>query len=252
MFLDKKKFNKDELEIIKNFISLAKRKSQNFFCGDEIIVLNKEFNFLKDKKFLKSFNKYAKSDFYKSLSLRIYFLYIFASVALNVDGDFAECGVFRGFKSKIIYDLIKNKFKTRRFHLFDTFEGIDKRFAKNSPINKEEHNKFGLYEFIKKRFNNKKFNIVKGPVPLSLKKYRDLKLSFLHLDTNSSIAEYETLKIFFDKMDYGSVIVLDDHGLISHHQQNIAHHKFFKEKKHMILELPTGQGVCIKGLFKYE
>lgn len=249
MFLDKKGFNKEELKIIDSFLTLTKKKSENFFCGDEMIVINKQLNFLNDKSFKKSFNKYAKSDFYKSLAYRIYFLYIFASVALNIEGDFAECGVFRGFKSKVIFHLLKRRFK-KKFYLFDTFEGIDKRFAKKSPINKEEHNKYGLYKFIKKRFKNSHFNIIKGPVPLTLKKFRNLKLSFLHLDMNSSIAEYETLKFFFDKMDYGSVIILDDYGLTSHNQQNIAHNKFFKIKKHMILELPTGQGVCIKGLFK--
>ena len=251
MFLDKKEFNKDELKIIDNFLILVKKKSKNFFCGDEMIVINKQLNFLNNKTFKKSFDKHAKSDFYKSLAYRIYFLYIFASVALNIEGDFAECGVFRGFKSKVIFDLLRPKFNKKKFYLFDTFEGIDERFAKNSPIQKKEHDKYGLYKFIKKRFINRRFNIIKGPVPLTLKKFRNLKLSFLHLDMNSSIAEHETLKFFFDKMDYGSVIIHDDYGLISHNQQNIEHNKFFKNKKHMILELPTGQGVCVKGLFKY-
>ena len=46
-----------------------------------------------------------------------------AQQALTLDGDFLEAGVYRGGTARLLHDLVRSAAKTRRLHLFDTFQG---------------------------------------------------------------------------------------------------------------------------------
>jgi O-methyltransferase len=51
---------------------------------------------------------------------------------------------------------------------------------------------------------------------------------------------------FWPILTPGGVIVLDDYGFSSHHEQKIAFDRFAKDKQVPILSLPTGQALIFK------
>ena len=77
-----------------------------------------------------------------------------AKQALHIDGDFIECGVFRGFKSYSLLKYLTSELQKRRFFLCDTFNGIDPELMDGSPVSPDEHRKVGLHDFVAKRFRD--------------------------------------------------------------------------------------------------
>jgi O-methyltransferase len=54
---------------------------------------------------------------------RCYTLYNLAKRALNLAGDFAECGVYKGGTALLLSDIAHDA-NDRMVHLFDAFEGL--------------------------------------------------------------------------------------------------------------------------------
>ncbi len=232
---------------LKNSVDFISSQCDNFFIGDEMMIANKNMHFFEDEHFYKILNATATSEVYQGMAWRMHNLVWASKMALGVKGDFIECGVFRGFKSYFLLKYLQETISDRNYYLFDTFEGIDQKQSHLSPINKAEHNKTGLYDFIKFRFKGFENVIIKqGIVPHSLIKAQLKKVAFLHLDMNSYQAEIAALNHLWDKISVGGVIVLDDFGLSSHKAQMQHELPWLQERKQNILELPTGQAIIIK------
>lgn len=221
---------------------------ESYFVGDEMLVVNKNMHFFDDPKFIEIFDQLATSDHYRGMAYRIHNLIFSVSIAMRVEGDFVECGVFRGFKSLFLMKYFGDAISERKFYLFDTYEGIDESLSDGSPIKKQDHNKRRLYDFIKYRF--REFNNaipVMGSVPSILKQKNIEQVAFLHLDMNSYMAEVAALEELWDRMPAGAVVVLDDFGLKSHNMQMANELPWFLQRGERVLEFPTGQGLVIKG-----
>ena len=114
-------------------INEISKESSTCFIGDEMLVLNKNMHFFDDQKFSEIFNQTAKSAHYKGMAWRLHNLLFAAKEALKTNGDFIECGVFRGFKSFFLLSYLEEELKDRKFYLCDTFEGIDQEQSTGSP-----------------------------------------------------------------------------------------------------------------------
>jgi hypothetical protein len=241
--------SKNKFKHVEQSLALKQLSQQcdTSFIGDEMFIANKNMHFFKDEKFNLLMEELAKSDIYKGMAWRVHFLLWAAEQALKVDGDFMECGVFRGFKSYFLLRYFEERLSKKTYFLCDTYEGIDLSQAHLSPITNIEHNKCNLHAFIVSRFSEfKNVDIVKGSVPNSLFNKNIKKIAFLHLDMNSYMAEIGALDFLWDKISNGGVIILDDFGLYSHKAQMEKELPWFQNKGHKILEFPTGQAMIIK------
>ena len=239
--------NNSQKSRVSGALELITNESDQFFVGDEMLVLNKSMHFMDDEDFVKLFEQTARSPHYKGMAWRLHNLIYAAKHALSVEGDFIECGVFIGFKSYFLINYLRQSLATRKYYLLDTFEGIDENLSKGSPIKQVEHRKARLFEFIKHRF--KPFENVcpiQGSVPASLHEIDVNRVAFLHLDMNSYQAELGALDFLWEKIPTGGVILLDDFGLKSHSAQMEAELPWFHVKNQNVLELPTGQALVIK------
>ena len=101
---------------------------------------------------------------------------------------------------------------------------------------------------MKDRFKNfKNVRIIKGRVPDVFEEIEmPKKISFLHLDMNSSTAEIGALEMLFDKMVRGAICILDDFGYSIAKAQAEHELEWFSRKGFMVCELPTGQGLVLK------
>jgi len=221
------------------------------FASDMLIAIEKNLTFRKDRKFADSFRASIETEQEHSLAWRLHVLTWAASHALHIEGDFVECGVFRGFSSAVICKYLDFESLPQQFYLYDTFSGLA---AETSTV--EEREKWSEYEdFDPDRLLehvNQVFSvypnvkIVKGIVPHSFTEAVPEKIAYLHLDMNSSIAEIMALQELFPRMTKGAILVLDDFGWLANKNQSIAELEFMHEFKHKVLELPTGQGLVIK------
>ncbi len=76
----------------------------NVFAGDNVMLFQRNLGYRRNKRFVNAFNANALSAQEKSLELRLNTLTWAAEHALHVEGDFVECGVWKGFCSALITD----------------------------------------------------------------------------------------------------------------------------------------------------
>lgn len=149
----------------------------------------------------------------------------------NIDGDFVECGVWKGgCVMAAIYTLIKLDELDRNIYLYDTFEGMtvptndDVAFSGDKAIdvynelyqNDEDWCGASLQEVqgnIKKlEYPEDKIHFIQGNVEETIPKAVPEKISLLRLDTDWYKSTKHELENLYPLVSEGGVIIIDDYG----------------------------------------
>ena len=166
-------------------------------------------------------------------------MYLLSQAILNVkekklEGDFVECGVWRG-GNILLYKLLNDFYSLNKtIFAYDTFEGmtkpenIDIDFMENSAnrqliVNKKSENLINVHCFstidsvkknISKYSNLKNINFIIGAVEKSLLLEKNLpkKISVLRLDTDWYASTKIELEIMYPRLVRGGVLIIDDYG----------------------------------------
>ncbi|MDH5537081.1 MAG: TylF/MycF family methyltransferase [Betaproteobacteria bacterium] len=231
------------------------------FWGDRLLTLDKSAAFLDDPKFRGAFeavrgsHRYDEYDGKDTIAWRLHTLCWAAQNARRVDGDFVECGVFKGDMAWVVTQVLGED-NIPKFYLYDSFEGFSPEYSSNadfpeSPGFIEFANEFykqeGLYENVVRRFaSNARVQVVKGFLPDALSVACPERIAYLHVDLNSPRAEVSVLERLWDRVSTGGIVVFDDYGWKLFHKQKEAEDKFMRQRGYEILELPTGQGLVVK------
>jgi len=170
--------------------------------------------------------------------------------ALDVEGDFVECGVDKGGTAMLLITFLGlDRDNRRKFHLYDTFHGL-----KSSESSADEMARLAgvyteCYEQVKATFAAYP-NVVlhRGPVPDTLDDTAPGSVAFMHVDMNAARPEREAMEFFWDRLSPGAFVVFDDYGWVACHAQKAALDEFARVKGTSILSMPTGQGVLVKPL----
>ena len=218
-------------------------------------------DFMNDPKFIHAYNQASKAESVeKKVHWRMHTLLWTAEYAMNLgEGDFVECGVYKGFFSTGAMDYLNWNSKNKSFYLFDTFKGRD-----YNQLNEEEKISNPQEQIIQKNLKNlqsiedvydiakrnflpyKNVHIIKGTIPYSLTQAKIDKVSYLSLDLGCAYPEIEAAKYFWSKMVKGAIAIINSYSYIGYTEQKKVLDKFAKEKGISILSLPTGQGIYIK------
>jgi len=211
-------------------------KIDNTFIG---FLLRKFFNFI-DFKVLYHYHNH-NLDFIKKLMAEedfrffpneMFLIKTLAARQNNLEGDYAEVGVYDGCSARMICEMKKDK----PFFLFDTFEGLPKvdgidRLYKKNMFNanyKKVKQKLSKYENV---------FIYKGLFPQETSKFiKGRKFSFVHLDLDIYKSTKDCLEFFYDKMVKGGIILTHDYVVDGVKK---AFDEFLKDKPEKIIELPT-------------
>lgn len=181
---------------------------------------------------------------------KCYIIYKFCHHCLHLEGDFAECGVYKGGTAFLIaYTLKNNSIRHSQLHLFDTFTGMPST-ADNDPSGHKKGD-FGDVSLNAVKNYLQAFPFVRfypGFIPERFEVVRGLKFAFVNIDVDLYQTSKDCCNFFYDRMVKGGVIIFDDYGCGDRYKfaQKRAVDEFFKDKPESPISLPTGQCIVIK------
>jgi hypothetical protein len=180
-----------------------------------------------------------------------------ASCANQLEGDFVECGVNRGFLSSAIMEDLDWNQSGKMFYLLDTFAGVDEKEIIQRPHTQEEieinrrRKERGYYvldvEEVRKNFSQwRNVRIIQGRVPETLPMIEATRIAYLHLDMNYAEPEVAALEYLWDRLVPRALALFDDYAFVGYEAQKKALDELTKRLGSRVLSLPTGQGLLIK------
>jgi O-methyltransferase len=191
------------------------------------------FNALQDIDADKDFQQiYAKVKPYTMVEPeRCYALYqsVLYIIRNKINGDFAECGVWKGGSVMLIaYTLQEAGIRDRKIYLYDTFEGMVKPGEKDGEKEKAEWEKNKVNEQLNNwclssleevqanmtRTGYPKENIIfiKGKVEQTIPGTLPGKLALLRLDTDWYESTKHELNHLYPLLEKGAILIIDDYG----------------------------------------
>ena len=223
--------------------SLMDGMAQSMFCADNLITWNRNLSFMREEPFASMLQDPNRDDIEKSTIWRIYILLYFAKLSLNLDGDFVECGTYKGTTAKDVLEECELEKFGKKYWLYDLFEWEDG----DEHTQLKEHDNPQMHEDVVARFSEyKNVQIIKGSVPESFSEGFPESIAFCHIDMNHPVPESGALKAVMPKLVKGGIVIFDDYGWWQYSKQKIALDKIALSFGQKILELPTGQALLIK------
>lgn len=201
--------------------------------GLRLSKIQDDKDFIQDDVFLKIFQECKP---YTMTSIeRMYALYnaVKYVVQNNIEGDFVECGVWRGGSSMMIaLTLNSMNIKDRKIYLYDTFEGMseptenDVDFRGGNADNllkqniQDKENSVWCLADLQDVQNNMKLTqyplgnvqFVKGKVEDTIPQTISEKIALLRLDTDWYESTAHELKYLYPKLSTKGVLIIDDYG----------------------------------------
>jgi len=190
----------------------------------------------------------------------------------NLDGDFVECGVWKGGNLILFKKMIeKLNIKNKKIYGFDTFEGMpeptdDDRAAdgflgglkaeyymrvQKKDINVDNIHNYAPIEMVEKNFinnTNDKDNLllIKGKVEDTLKILSNIpeKISILRLDTDWYESTKFELEVLYPRLVKNGVLIIDDYGEWSGSRK--ATNEYFKDKKVAMFKIDRAARLIFK------
>jgi len=245
----------DEQERVLRLILEVKQAYQALgartYTGDMLCTFARNQSFVDDAKFRAAFDHNAGDDLEKTWLWRLHTLTWAASQALKLDGDFVECGTYRGFMSAVICEFLDFETQPKSFYLYDSFAGLPEDWSaegERQHTNPVYARSEGYSEAaVRARFARyPNVKVIAGVVPKVLHGTAPERISFLHIDLNAALAEIAALELLFDRVVPGGLIIFDDFGHMMHYAQHKLETDWMRSRGYSILELPTGQGLVVK------
>jgi hypothetical protein len=151
----------------------------------------------------------------------------------RTQGDFVECGVWKGGQSMLMaYALLKGRDTERRLWLYDTYAGMSEPTKYDTPAhpkepalekwtkhNKGDHNEwcYAPLDEVKDnvystKYPKEKFIFVQGKVEDTIPAHIPEKIALLRLDTDWYESTRHELEHLFPLLVKGGVLLIDDYG----------------------------------------
>ena len=208
----------------------------------EFVIADHGRIMLEDDTFRTTFEKFS-GDNWTSFE-RKWNLKEFLRLTRQVEGDYAECGVYRGGSAALLCSA--GGAWNKHVHLFDSFEGL------SEPLESESHHWSAgdltvsqeLLESNLAEFDN--YTVYPGWIPGRFSDVADRKFSFVHVDVDLEEPTRDSIEFFFPRMSQGAVLLMDDHGYTTCPGARKAALDYFESNNEEVLDLATGQGLVVK------
>ncbi len=166
----------------------------------------------------------------------------------GIEGDFVECGVWRGGSSMLAaLTLLAQNDSSRQLYLFDTFEGMPQPTDKDVDLHGSPYQKIWKQEkellsvslqdvqrnIESTQYPKEKITLVKGMVEDTIPENAPDKIALLRLDTDFYDSTYHELKHLYPRLVPGGILIIDDYGHFMGARE--ATDKYFSETNQKIL-----------------
>ena len=180
---------------------------------------------------------------------RCYMIYRFTQHCSHLNGEFAECGVYKGGTAYLIADtLMKCSENKKELHLFDTFSGMPKTANEDDSHHIEGDFKDTTLNDVKEylqKFYCAIFHY--GIIPETFEGLGNKKFSFVHIDVDIYQSVKDCCDFFYDRLIKGGIIIFDDYGFRGYEKAaKKAVDEFFSDKQEKPVAFRTGQCFVIK------
>lgn len=167
-------------------------------------------------------------------------VYSIARAQAKRPGAFAEVGVYEGASTKLICEVKGDK----RFHIFDTFEGLPPDSDKDLGVHTEGQYACSLESVQKYLEGYENLEFHKGIFPDSAVDVDEPEFAFAHFDVDLYEGTLACLEFFYPRMVPGGVMLSHDYDLLD--GVSTAFHEFLADKPEELIEMPTTQCMVIK------
>ena len=230
---------------------LKQLEAQNaqVFVGEGIATWQKTLPFLDDERFMMLAERYSELLPLPNWHWNLQTVLWAVQQTEKVEGDLVELGVFKGHTTLFVAAYVEFQRSSKRWRLYDTFEGIPEDQLNPGWAEVNESVYKGAYSHVEvvdrfAPFPN--IQVIRGRVPEILHEDCPERISFLHIDLNNVPAEVAALDLLIDRLSPQAVLILDDYCWASARPQFEAERRWFAERGLHVLPLPTGQGVFVK------
>jgi hypothetical protein len=164
--------------------------------------------------------------------------------------NYAECGVCDGMGIFFVLNAAKNAGGISKAYLYDAWDEM-----KPELLLPTEEESSGDYAYLSIKQTRKNLDEYRGDVVFNRGYIPDSfatsenpeNIVWLHIDLNSALPTESALSYFYDRLEIGGVVLLDDYGWLAYADTKRVTDKFFKDKKDAeLLQLPTGQAIVFK------
>jgi hypothetical protein len=232
--------------------------SRDYHSSDGLFTPHQP-RFLASQRFQSAYRRGvdASQGFDPGFEWRVHIALWAAARAMQVEGDFVECGVNAGFISSAILQYLDWESTGRAFYLIDTFAGPPLTQYSESEIQQGRDQvarqavTSGAYvtdiERVRSNFSQwPHAKVIQGEVPEALSHLPVTQVAFVHLDMNSAAPECAALEFFWPLLSPRGLLLLDDYAYFQSNPQGDALDNVARRLGIEILSLPTGQGLVLK------
>lgn len=184
---------------------------------------------------------------------KMYILQFFLRHTMDLSGDVAELGVWKGGSAKLIRDILRNESKiAKNLYLFDSFEGMKSINQVNDKHDIGDFSDTSVNE-VKKLLSLAESEgdiglvaIKPGWIPGTFEGLENIQFSFIHIDLDLYESIKDALEFMYPRLVTGGAIIFDDYGYASCPGARKAVDEFVSKVGENVLALRSGQAVLIK------
>jgi Macrocin-O-methyltransferase (TylF). len=199
---------------------------------------------LDDEEFL-AFYTQLRAERTALLSLReVYNLWRYGRMTLDVPGDFAEVGVFRGGGARVLREVKGD----RTLHLFDTFAGMPETDPTRDTMHKAGDFADASLESVQRYLGTEGIRYYPGFFPATTVGHEQTlaRFAFVHLDVDIYQSTLDSLRFFYPRLSPGGMIVTHDYSAQSCPGVAAAYEEYFADKPERVLPIWDSQAVVLK------
>ena len=163
-------------------------------------------------------------------------------LAENIEGDFAELGVWRGNTAALLAHYAA--LSSRQVFLFDTFEGFDNQDLKGIDADKGKSFANTSIDLVKATVGHQEHcQYIKGHFPLSVDEtLRKRRYAIVSLDCDLYAPMKAGLEFFYPSMSRGGIFFLHDYSSQHWNGAKLAIDEFCQEAGEYVVLMPDKSG----------
>lgn len=178
---------------------------------------------------------------------RLYVLYALALNAVHLQGEFWECGVYKGGTARMLAEFLATHGRPDcKLHLFDTFSGMPET-DKNFDLHRKgdfADTSLGVVRQVVGHPERVEFH--PGWIPETFQGMANARVSLAHVDVDIYRSIRDCCEFIYPRLNAGGAMIFDDYGFPTCPGARKAVDEFFSGKAESPIVLQTGQAIVIR------